>query len=188
MQSIADSQTNRRGYPAGERSNWRAAMPDRGSRGSSCCSRRNRHHHSWHSSKVACQHCQFEVLVHAVDTAIHRLTNLADGLAPTKMLFDAFALDLADAVTGVPQCSTINGTAAPALIMTRNVRRHFAYPAVANEVTRVIRFVGSERSGMMPRNAIEQTQRTRAFGETIGMLTTAPTIRPERFSISTCPW
>jgi len=49
--------------------------------------------------------------------------------APSEMLFDTFALDLADAVTGVPGGSTINGTAAPALIMMRNEGRHFRRPA-----------------------------------------------------------
>ncbi len=40
--------------------------------------------------------------VDTFDTEIHGLANLSDDLASTKMFLNAFALDLADAMTGVP--------------------------------------------------------------------------------------
>jgi len=42
------------------------------------------------------------MLADPFDTAIHDLANLSDGLAPTKMFLNTFALDLADAITGLP--------------------------------------------------------------------------------------
>lgn len=85
------------------------------------------------------------------------------------MLFDAFALDLANALTGVPRGASINCAAAPAIIAARHMRRHVAYPAVADEVTRVIRLVSPHRFSMTTRHAIEQTQGTRPLRKTIGM-------------------
>ncbi|SAK99754.1 hypothetical protein AWB77_06014 [Caballeronia fortuita] len=42
--------------------------------------------YSCHSLQVACQHRQFEVLVHTYDASIHRLSKSTYGLAPTEVL------------------------------------------------------------------------------------------------------
>src|ERR1700739_3382543 len=59
---------------------------------------RHRAHYSGHSSQIAYHHRQLEVLIDALEAAINRLPNPADGLAPAEMLLDAFADDLADPV------------------------------------------------------------------------------------------
>jgi hypothetical protein len=174
VDAVADFWRNSRDGLVFERSGLSAAARRSRSRGSSCCTRRNRRHYSSHSSQIARQHRQFEVLVDPFDTPIHGLTNLPDGLAPSEMLFDAFALDLTDSIAGVPRRAAINGTAAPTIITARHMRRHPPCPAIANEITRGTR---SSR-----RKAFARSAKPSAW------LTTAPTTRPVRFSISTCPW
>ncbi|CAM2190908.1 hypothetical protein BC2230_90152 [Burkholderia cepacia] len=48
------------------------------------------------------------MLVAPFDTAIRGLPNPADGLAPAKVLFDALANHLADAITGVSRGAAVD--------------------------------------------------------------------------------
>lgn len=66
--------------------------------GSSCRSLRHHTWHSGHAGQIARNHRQLEVLVDALDAAIDRLADPADGLTPAEMLFDSFADDLTDPV------------------------------------------------------------------------------------------
>src|ERR1700682_1302765 len=60
---------------------------------------RHRHWHSGQTHQIAGSHGELELQVDAPQSTKHGLSNPADGLAPTEVLLDAFADDLADAVT-----------------------------------------------------------------------------------------
>lgn len=91
MRLAAELPTNRRSWTVRERSSRRVAA--RRSRLGGSLHRSLRHHrqHSRHSSQIARQHRQLEVLVDPFEAAIRGLSNPADGLAPAEVLFDAFA-------------------------------------------------------------------------------------------------
>lgn len=167
MRLAVELQTNRAGCPAGERAGRRVATQLLRSGGSSRRSLRHRCQYSGHSSQVARQHRQLEVLVDPFDAAIRGLPNPADGLAPAEVLFDSLANHLADAITGVPRRPSVDRAAALMRVVARDVRRHFARSAIPHKVAHVVTLVGTERLGVTTRHAIEQAQCTRAFAETV---------------------
>lgn len=188
MRLAAELQMDRAGRLAGERAGRRVAAAQRPRSGGS--SRRSLWHrcqYSSHSSQVARQHRQFEVLVDSLDTAIRGLSNPANGLAPAEVLFDALANHLADAITGVPRCPSVDRAAALMRVVARDVWRHLARPAIPDKVAHVVTLVGAERLGVTTRHAVEQAQRTARSPKPSAWLTTAPTTKPERFSIRMCP-
>src|SRR5258706_8017412 len=72
--------------------------------GSLRCPMRHADQYSSHSHNVARRHGQFEVLVYALDAAVHRLPDVANGLAPAEVFLDALAHYLAGSVGGVARC------------------------------------------------------------------------------------
>lgn len=121
MRLAAELQTDRAGCPAGERADRRVAAQRLRLGGSSRRSLRHRCQYSSHSSQVARQHRQLEVLVDPFDAAICGLSNPADGLAPAEVLFDALANHLADAITGVPRGAAVDRAAALMRVVARDV-------------------------------------------------------------------
>ena len=174
MRLAAELQTYRAGCPAGERAGRRVAARRSHLGGSSRRSLRHRCQYSRHSSQVARQHRQLEVLVDSLDAAIRGLSNPADGLAPAEVLFDALANHLANAIADVPRGAAVDRAAALMRVVARDVRRHFARSAIPHKVAHVVTLVGAERLGVTTRYAIEQVQRTCAFGETVGMADHGP--------------
>ena len=133
---------------------------------------RSLRHHAWHSGhagQIACDHRQLEVLVNAFDAAIGRLPDPANCLAPTEMLLDTFADDLARSAARVPRGAPVNCAAAVALIVARDMRRHIASPAVVHEVARVVSLVSAYCLCMATRHAVKQPQCARALRETVRM-------------------
>src|SRR5579863_1772027 len=65
--------------------------------------------------------------------AMPRLAQTADGLDPAERLFDALALDGADAIARMPGCACIDCRAAFRVVL-RHVRGAAAFTAAGNEV------------------------------------------------------
>jgi hypothetical protein len=132
--------------------------------------------YSRHPTQIARNHRQFEMLIDLAQAAVHRLSNLADRLAPTEMLFDARPNGLADVIADVPRRATINGAAPP---QRRSCRAtcgvHLSRPAIRDEIARVIRFVGTDRLGMAAPRAIELPLRMDALAQAIRMTANAST-------------
>ena len=68
-----------------------------------------------------------------------------DRLDPAECLLDALADALADGISAVPGCSSVDRRAAAAGVL-RNVRRHVHRAQFVDEVFCVVGFVGAKRS------------------------------------------
>src|SRR5215469_10419561 len=111
-------------------------------------SRKHRVRYSRHAYEVARHHRQLEVLVDPLDTAIHRLPDAADRLAPAKMLLDTLADDLAHMVSRVPRCTVIDRAATRAGVIACDMRGHVSRPAIVYEVMCVVRLIGTDCLGV----------------------------------------
>ena len=69
------------------------------------------------------------------------LSDQSDRLQPAETLLNSFPLLLADRVSIVPRCPLIDGAAATALSVLRNMRRDSQMPAFGYEIPRVIPLV-----------------------------------------------
>jgi hypothetical protein len=98
---------------------------------------------------------------------VHGLTDAANGLGPTGMLLNACPYGLADLVPSVSDGTSIDRAATPSALVTRNMRRDIARPAVRYQVARVIGLVGAKRLAMAARRAVEQLQRIDPFFHSI---------------------
>ncbi len=170
MRLAAELSIDRRGCPAGERDCQRvAARRPRCPDGSLHRSLRYHRQNSCQPSQVTRQHRQVEVLADQFDAAIHGLSNPADIIAPTDVLFDAFASHLADAAARVSRDAAIDRAAALMRVMARDVWRYLALTTAPRKVTHVVALVGAERLGMTTGHAIERAPRIGAFGEAVRM-------------------
>src|SRR5579859_2615779 len=137
--------------------------------GSSHRSRVRRVHYSRHAREIARDHCQLEVLVYPLDSAIHRLPDPTDRLAPSEMLLDTLADDLTHPVSRVPRCTVIDRAAALAGVVACDMRGYVARPAIVDEIMRVVRLVGTDCLRVSARHAVEQSQRTGPLAKAICM-------------------
>src|SRR6266581_2436622 len=90
------------------------------------CSCRHRHRHSSNAQQIAGSHSELELLINPPQSAEHGLPDAADGLTPAEMLLDAFADDLAQAITGMPGGATVDRAATTAGIVAGDVWRDAA--------------------------------------------------------------
>lgn len=157
MQLAAELQMVPANCPTDERASRRVAARRPCLNGSLHRSLRQRRQYSGHSGQVARQHRELEVLVDPFDAAIDGLTNPADSLAPTEVLFDAFAFHLADSVAGVPRGAPVDCAAAPTLIVARDMRRDVARAAIIHEIARVISLVGAHCLCVSSGHAVKQS-------------------------------
>ena len=157
--------------------------------GSSQQSVRHPDRHSGDSHQVAGGHGELELLIDPPQSAKHRLSNPTDGLAPAEMLLDAFADDLAHAIT------RDGGWCARRSHCRRDASRcsrrggDLALAAAGDEISGVVGLVGADAtatgcSGMASSIASAALRSPKPSA----WVTTALTTKPLRFSISTCPW
>ncbi len=102
---------------------------------------RHRGQYSGHTREIARGHCQFELLINPLDSSKHGLPNPSDRLAPTEVLLDTFADDLADPVTVVPGCPAVDGAAATTSLVLRHMRSDVALATGGDEVSDVVGLV-----------------------------------------------
>src|SRR5579864_1206951 len=110
---------------------------------------------------------QHEEPLDQATAAMPRFAQTADGLDPAEQLFDALALDVADAIARMASCACIDCRAAFSVVL-RHMRGAAAFTAAGNEVGGVIVLVttdGAARLGIV----LDHVERRRALGGTVGL-------------------
>jgi len=100
-------------------------------------------------------------------SAMSGLAQAADRLHPAERLFDALALDRADALAGMAGCAGIN-CRTPVGIVLRDMRRAAALAAAGHEVGGVIVLVAAHRAARFG-VVVDHVERDGAFGGAIGL-------------------
>ena len=115
--------------------------------------------------------------------AVAQLAEQAVGLHPAERLLHLFALALAHPVTGVTRRSAVNP---PPRAPRRHMRRDSQLAAGRDKRIHIVALIRPHRAMRTPRLAGQQRQRRLPFLATPAFVTAAPTIKPLRFSVSTC--
>src|SRR3990172_5412157 len=106
---------------------------------------RHRSQQSSHSDEVVSGVAEGKHPPHACQSSMPQLAQQTDRLAPTKALLNELTFPLTHSVALVPRRARING-AAPVAVVLGHLRRDVARAHFANEVLRVISFVGRQRT------------------------------------------
>src|SRR5450755_2840599 len=136
---------------------------------SSRCSGRHRQRHSSDAQQVAGSHGELELLINPLQAAKHGLPDAADSLAPAEMLLDAFANDLAQAITGMAGGATVDRAAATSGVVAGDMRCYFPLTTPGDEVGGVVSFVGADTAATAVGHGVEHGQRCAALPEAIRM-------------------
>lgn len=118
-----------------------------------------------YSDQVEDRHAEGEHPVDQRSPSVARLAQRADGLQPTKYLFDSFASSLADCVAFMPSCPSIDRTASPCIVFTcGNVWRDVPRAKFRDKVARIVTLVRTERDRLGSRYRLDHFERSFAFG------------------------
>ena len=105
---------------------------------------RHHHRHSSEAQQVAGCHRELELVIDSLQAAKHGLTNAANGLAPSEVLLDALADNLAQVITGMPGSAAVDRAATAAGVVTGDMRGDVPLAACGDEVGRVVGFVSAD--------------------------------------------
>lgn len=116
------------------------------------------------------QYGELELQVDALQSAVHGLSNPADGLSPTEGFLEPFADDLADAVTRMAGRATIDRAAPAPSVVGSDMGRDVALATGGDEIGGVVGFVGADAAApACGRHRVEHGQGGLAFAEAIGI-------------------
>src|SRR6266700_446088 len=136
--------------------------------GSWCYSGRHRSLHSGQTQQIAGSHGELELQVDAPQSAKHGLSNPADGLAPTEVLLDPFADDLADAVTRMTGGAPVDSATATPRVVGSDVGRDLALSTPGHEIGGIVGLVSADAAAAgRGRHRVEHGQGRLTFAETI---------------------
>jgi hypothetical protein len=100
-----------------------------------------------HTGQVVRCLSQQKELVDSLQTSVHRLANPANGLAPSKHLFDALAFALTDFVARPSRRSSVNRGTTRTRIVLRHMRCNIVCAARCHEAGCVVVLVRADRNG-----------------------------------------
>jgi hypothetical protein len=120
--------------------------------------------------------------VHLANSTMPKLAHQRNRLQPAEVPFDSLPLSLIGGITGVSRRALIDRAAATPFVVLRHMWRHIDIPILGHESLVPNLFSPPTVTGRVPANCSDMTSAASRSGVPLAWKTSAPTIRPLRFS------